>query len=101
MERVDPFATVAALPRETLRRLADTGARVLRDNLTTPMRRTIPDPARAAGSFARPTRGPRLWVYGRTGRPCYRCGSPIRSTTLGNLPRRLYWCPSCQAPGVG
>jgi endonuclease-8 len=97
MERVDPFATVGSLDVDVVRRLAETGAKVLRENLSTLTRRTMPDRARLAGSCVRAARGPRLWVYGRTGRPCYVCGTLIRSTTLGNLPRRLYWRPTCQA----
>lgn len=40
-----------------------------------------------------------LWVYGRAGRPCLRCGTTIRRTRLGNHDldeRDLYWCPHCQ-----
>jgi endonuclease-8 len=36
------------------------------------------------------------YVYGRRGRPCRRCGTPIRSQ--GQQDRITYWCPSCQ-PG--
>jgi endonuclease VIII len=96
MERVDPFASLGSLPPETLGRLAATGASALRQNVDSPVRRTIPERARLAGSCVRSTGGPRLWVYGRTGRPCLVCGTPIRSTSLGDLPRRLYWCPACQ-----
>jgi endonuclease VIII len=35
--------------------------------------------------------------YKRGGRPCRRCGTLIRSGTLGDDNRLLYWCPSCQA----
>ncbi|EKF21447.1 formamidopyrimidine-DNA glycosylase H2TH domain protein [Mycolicibacterium hassiacum DSM 44199] len=35
-----------------------------------------------------------LWVYGRVGRPCRRCGTAIRSDTTGD--RVSYWCPVCQ-----
>lgn len=35
-----------------------------------------------------------LWVYGRVGRPCRRCGTLIRSDTSGD--RVSYWCPNCQ-----
>jgi len=35
-----------------------------------------------------------LWVYGRVGRPCRRCGTPIRSDDSGE--RISFWCPSCQ-----
>jgi endonuclease-8 len=100
MERVDPFATVGSLPVEVIRRLAETGATVLRENVSSPMRRTMPDRAHLAGSCVSFTRGPRLWVYGRTGRPCFVCGTPIRSTMIGDLSRRLYWCPKCQAGGT-
>jgi endonuclease-8 len=50
--------------------------------------------------FARDTgAGPGLaWVHQRTGRPCRRCGTTIRSALLGEPPRRAYWCPTCQPP---
>jgi endonuclease-8 len=36
------------------------------------------------------------WVYGRRGRPCRRCGTPVRSRGQGDANRTTYWCPSCQ-----
>lgn len=36
-------------------------------------------------------------VYRRTGRPCPRCGTPIRSRGQGDDNRTAYWCPGCQA----
>lgn len=36
----------------------------------------------------------RLFVYERTGKPCRRCGTPIRQFTQGS--RSTYWCPTCQ-----
>ena len=38
--------------------------------------------------------GQELWVYGRRGQPCRRCGTPIESDGSGD--RVSYWCPSCQ-----
>jgi endonuclease-8 len=35
-------------------------------------------------------------VYGHAGRPCPRCGTLVRSSTLGENNRRTYWCPGCQ-----
>jgi endonuclease VIII len=35
-------------------------------------------------------------VYGREGRPCPRCGEPIRSAGQGEQNRTTYWCPGCQ-----
>jgi endonuclease VIII len=36
-------------------------------------------------------------VYGRTGLPCERCGTPIRGHGQGDDNRTTYWCPGCQA----
>jgi endonuclease-8 len=35
-------------------------------------------------------------VYRRAGRPCRRCGAPIRSRGLGEMNRTAYWCEACQ-----
>jgi endonuclease VIII len=37
-----------------------------------------------------------MQVYSRTGRPCPRCGSPIRARGQGDDNRTTYWCPGCQ-----
>lgn len=36
----------------------------------------------------------RWYVYHRVGRPCLRCGAPVRSTEFKG--RNLYWCGRCQ-----
>ena len=41
--------------------------------------------------------GPRVWVYDRTGERCLRCGDRIASLGQGELARRTYFCPTCQA----
>jgi endonuclease VIII len=41
-------------------------------------------------------RGEEFWVYGRAGRPCRRCGTPIRRSDDGDYERVTFWCPSCQ-----
>jgi endonuclease VIII len=45
-------------------------------------------------------RGRSLWVYGRPGERCRRCGTPISYAELGEAGREraAYWCPSCQPP---
>jgi endonuclease-8 len=35
-------------------------------------------------------------VHGRAGRPCPRCGAPIRRAGLGDDNRPAYWCERCQ-----
>jgi endonuclease-8 len=39
-------------------------------------------------------RGQEHWVYGRRGRACRRCGTPVRSERQQD--RITFWCPSCQ-----
>jgi endonuclease VIII len=41
-------------------------------------------------------RNHRREVYRRAGRPCRRCGEPIRSRGQGDDNRTAYWCPRCQ-----
>ncbi|ORV91706.1 endonuclease VIII Nei2 [Mycolicibacterium iranicum] len=38
--------------------------------------------------------GQDVWVYGRAGLPCRRCGTPIE--TDKDTERVTYWCPNCQ-----
>lgn len=81
--RVSPFARVAALDEPTRRALVETAARQLRANVGRPgPRSTLP--------------GGGLAVYGRAGRPCPRCATPVRRIRQGEQPRSTYWCPTCQ-----
>ena len=59
------------------------GARLLTHNLGTAIRQTT-------GRWR-----PLLWVYGRSGRPCLKCRTPIRGSRLHG--RRTAWCPACQS----
>lgn len=40
-------------------------------------------------------RGEQVWVYGRAGEPCRRCGTTIEMDGSGD--RIRFWCPNCQA----
>lgn len=58
----------------------------------------------ASVAGTRPTRA----VYRRSGRPCPRCATTIRSSGLGEANRTAYWCDGCQrmprpgrAAGIG
>jgi endonuclease-8 len=35
-------------------------------------------------------------IYRRAGRPCPRCGAPIRERGQGDDNRTTYWCEQCQ-----
>jgi endonuclease-8 len=45
-------------------------------------------------------RDDRLWVYGRKGQECRRCGAAIEGRKQGVQARSTFWCPGCQ-PWVG
>jgi endonuclease VIII len=85
LERISPFTPVARLDDEELRRLLERGANLVAANSQGGARVTT-----AAGTPGT------TYVYGRTGRPCRRGGTPIRSATTGRHARRAYWCPRCQ-----
>jgi endonuclease-8 len=40
--------------------------------------------------------GDRLWVYGRQGQECRRCGTAVMMRKQGVQVRSTYWCPVCQ-----
>jgi len=86
IERLSPWQPVAELDDATLLRVLTTARRLLRANVRGGARVTT-DRARGAGA---------LWVYGRAGRPCRRCGRLIEARRQGELLRTTYWCPSCQ-----
>jgi formamidopyrimidine-DNA glycosylase len=71
---------LAAAIRAVLTEAIGVGGTTLRDYVS---------PAGMPGYFRQ-----RLFVYERTGKPCRRCGTPIRQFTQGA--RSTYWCPGCQ-----
>jgi endonuclease VIII len=82
---VHPATPVGQVPAAQRRSLYEDAGRLLRDNLDTVARTTV-----AGGDDGR------LWVYGRAGAPCRRCGTPIARDHLGTQARVVYWCPTCQ-----
>ena len=94
----DPFTPATALTRERAQALLESARRLLVANVGAGDRVTMPDASGATPDVsAAGSRNFDRWVYRRAGRPCRRCGTRIASRSLGRLPRRLYWCPACQA----
>ncbi|MDQ6743359.1 MAG: DNA glycosylase [Candidatus Dormibacteraeota bacterium] len=83
--RLDPWRSSADVDDEQLARLFDTARALMRRNITpgSTIDRRFPGSGRAA-------------VHGRRGRPCPRCGTPVRSRQQGEQARWTYWCPRCQ-----
>ena len=84
--RLHPGGPAGALPASTWAAIYAKAAALLAANLGPGGRRTSEDP--------RP--GHALWVYGRAGRPCPRCGLPLIEAPWGQPPRVTCWCPRCQ-----
>jgi endonuclease VIII len=85
LERLSPFVPLSAVGDEQLMSLLGRAARLVADSKRSGRRVTT----------GAPEAGP-LYVYGRAGRPCRRCGTGISSVAAGEPPRRIYWCPTCQ-----
>ncbi len=86
LERLDPWSPVRSYDDDELRAALATARRLLQANTRGGARITTGSRRRGEG----------LWVYGRAGRPCRRCGTPIRSARQGPLARLTFWCPTCQ-----
>ena len=95
---VHPDTPAGAVPVAALEGLLEIARSLLRQNVIegTPaaiqtyrsLRRTAP------GS----DHDDNLWVYGRKGKPCRKCGTPIESKKMGVDARTTYWCARCQTP---
>ena len=94
--RVNPFRLVGSLTQEERQLLMSSARKFMSMNITdaagnrmvtyTGLRRTTDrsDPA------------DNLWVYGRRGEACRRCGEIVRSHKQGEEARTSCWCPRCQ-----
>jgi endonuclease-8 len=94
--RISPFAKVDELTAADLGRLVAIAVKFMRANVadgTSAAIETYRGPRRTTG---RRDPGARLWVYGRAGKPCRRCGTPISIRKQGPHARNTYWCPRCQ-----
>ncbi|MGC4080929.1 MAG: DNA-formamidopyrimidine glycosylase family protein [Vicinamibacterales bacterium] len=90
---VYPFTPAGAVSRAAFDRLIDTSLRVMRMNTIESASRPQTFGRHTTGSLD-PAAG--LFVYGRGGRTCRRCGSRIESSKAGRDARLTYWCPTCQ-----
>jgi endonuclease VIII len=83
---VEPFTTVATIAADRLAALVAIARRQLAANVGPGFgRRTTGRMAASEG----------LWVYGRGGRACRRCGTAISFAKQGVGARPTYWCPRC------
>jgi endonuclease-8 len=94
---VHPFTPSGSVTRQVLEQVLDIARGLLKDNVvdgTSPRIQTyrnlrMTDPATKHDES--------LWVYGRAGKPCRKCGTPIEMKKMGVEARSTYWCSKCQA----
>lgn len=88
---VDPRTKVSALSLDDLAALFSTARELMLDNLGQWPRTTR---QRLSGDAPNDSR---YFVYGRSGKPCGRCGSAIECYSLGEPTRWTWSCPRCQS----
>jgi endonuclease-8 len=94
---INPFCKVAALTLEQLQAAVAAAQRLVGANVLVDSGNTI---VTFGGRHRRTTHetdpGSSLWVYGRSGEPCRRCGDRIRHRIQGPDARITFWCQQCQ-----
>jgi len=89
MTAISPFAKVCDLSDEQLDRILKTSRKVMQANIA---KRS---PARITTFSLDPSAA--QYVYGRGGKPCRKCGTPVSYAKQGKDARGTYWCARCQS----
>lgn len=94
---VHPYCKVAWLNKNEVRAVIAAAQKLIASNVLEDSGNTI---VTFGGRTRRTTHesrpGASLWVYGRAGEPCRRCGERIRRRIQGPDARVTFWCPKCQ-----
>jgi endonuclease-8 len=94
---IHPFCKVAALSLEQVRASIAVAQRLVAANVLEDSGDSIVTYGgrkRRTTHEADPTAS--LWVYGRNGEPCRRCGERVRRRIQGPDARVTFWCARCQ-----
>ena len=92
-----PFLAPRAVTPEQWRRMMRDARALLRMNVVDPREAGVLTYRRGRRTTGRSNPAQRLYVYGRHGRPCRRCGTPIQLRHHGEHNRSTYWCAKCQS----
>lgn len=100
LAQVWPFLPPAAITEAQWQRLLRDAQVLLRANVVDPGEAGVLTYRGMRRTTGRTNPEQRLYVYGRQGQPCRRCGTAIQLRHHGEHNRSTYWCPRCQpAPG--
>src|SRR5262249_31559632 len=91
---IDPFTPAEALSDRQLQRIVSVAREQLAANVLDRSQTLSPAVGRRTTRSLDPRE--KVWVYGRGGKPCRRCGSIVQANKTGVDARLTYWCPRCQ-----
>ena len=93
---VNPFRRMQTMSISELARLVATARKFMLANISPAATDKIVTHRTLRRTTGRAGPEERLWVYGRRGRPCHRCGTAIESQKQNPDARTTFWCPRCQ-----
>jgi endonuclease-8 len=96
MAGVNPFTPAGAVPQPVLERMMDIARGLLKDNVIDGSSERIQTYRSLRMTNPATEHDESLWVYGRAGKPCRKCATPIEMRKMGIDARSTYWCPNCQ-----
>lgn len=94
---INPFRKVSTLSDGELHCLLATARKFMLSNVSDTSGAAIVTYSGLRRTTRRANPAERLWVYGRGGQPCRRCGTSLESRKQGPSARVTFWCPKCQA----
>lgn len=93
---VNPFTPAGSVPQDVLEKLLDIARGLLKDNVVEGSLSRIQTYRNLRMTNPASGHDESLWVYGRAGKPCRKCGTAIEMKKMGLEARSTYWCPTCQ-----
>lgn len=98
--RVNPFRAMRTITPREMETMVDLAKRCMNANVGEGKGDGIVTYAAGRMTTNAMNREERLWVYGRQGQECRRCGATVMMRKQGEQARSTYWCPECQ-PWIG
>jgi endonuclease-8 len=98
--RVNPFRVMRTITSREMEKMVELAQRYMKANVADGKGEGIVTYAGNRRTTHAMDREERLWVYGRQGQECRRCGATVMMRKQGVQARSTYWCPECQ-PWVG
>jgi endonuclease-8 len=93
---VNPFRQMRTLTEREMETMVEVSQRYMKANVADGASDGIVTYSGNRRTTHAMNRSDRLWVYGRQGQECRRCGATVEMRKQGAAVRSTYWCPVCQ-----